>query len=53
MFEQLALNESTIIGAYVVLLVFGMLRYVDDIAEFLASLGDSPTGDFPEDSDST
>lgn len=52
-FEQIALDWSTVAGAYIVLLVFGMLRYIDDVVEVLASIGDSPTTDLQDESDSS
>lgn len=48
MLEAVAVNESTLLGALIALLVFGVLRYVDEIVEVLASLDESGLTDRPD-----
>jgi hypothetical protein len=51
--DAIALNDITLLGAVLALLVFGGLRFADDVVDALVSLDDEPSAPRPEDLESS
>lgn len=52
MLDVITLNGQTLIGALLAVLVFGAIRFIDDVVDLLVSFDDDPSAPRPEDLDS-
>lgn len=52
MVDAIALNETSLVGLIIVVLVFGILRFMDEIVDVIVSLDDESTQERTDPSES-